>query len=398
MNKNTNVDEHLLRVPLQDLNKCTGMKQVYITNAYTWLPLTAIIDVAFIAHAENVQNSYLQFGGKGIDNSFYTYSRVEYSMSNSAEISISSSSIHHSHFLPFAFSNSSSHSHVFHSFNSRIFHSLGALRDATNKLMHTKRMFQRNGYRLNHYMSAECWGYLCLRLAGKCAIVDGEVERVRRLFLSDLAQEKRKFHRQHITTITIECQEELVSVRKIFGSSFCAGARCAPKLKDGVLPIKIHSAINVVNPPSKGSLMKIKRYKKKMKMSRSCNNNNRLCVDDVCLIDSPVQLTNDELLCCNSKMDMCQLKFDHTTSVVAVTVVFTRLIVGEDQHVIEALRSIGHNQLVEILVVTDLEVGTEFQHDGRLWMVEALDGNIITASNSDDDVIRIDKHLITNLI
>ena len=259
MNKNTNVDEHLLIVPLQDPNKCTGMKQVYITNAYTWLPLTAIIDVAFIAHAENVQNSYLQFGGKGIHNSFYTYSRVEYSMSSSAEISISSSSIHHSHFLPFAFSNSSSHSHVFHSFNSRIFHSLGALRDATNKLMHTKRMFQRNGYRLNHYMSAECWGYLCLRLAGKCAIVDGEVERVRQLFLSDLAQEKRKFHRQHITTITIECQEELVSVRKIFGSSFCAGARCAPKLKNGVLPIKIHSAINVVNPPSKGSIMKIQR-------------------------------------------------------------------------------------------------------------------------------------------
>ena len=189
-----------------------------------------------------------------------------------------------------------------------------------------------------------------------------------------------------------------MSVRKIFGSSVCAGARCAPKLKDGVLPIKIHSAINVVNPPSKGSIMKIKRYKKKMKMSRSCNNNNRLCVDDVCLIDSPVQLTNDELLCCNSKMDMCQLKFDHTTSVVAVTVVFTRLIVGEDQHVIEALRSIGHNQLVEILVVTDLEVGTEFQHDGRLWMVEALDGNIITISNSDDDVITIDKNLITNLI
>ena len=49
MNKNTNVDEHLLRVPLQDLNKCTGMKQVYITNTYTWLPLAAIIDVVFIA-------------------------------------------------------------------------------------------------------------------------------------------------------------------------------------------------------------------------------------------------------------------------------------------------------------------------------------------------------------
>ena len=227
--------------------------------------------------------------------------------------------------------------------------------------------------------------------------MDGEVERVRRLFLSDLAQEKKKFHSQHITTITIECQEELASVRKIFGASFCAGARCAPKLKDGVLPIKIHSAINVVNPPSKVSLMKIKRYKKKMKRSHN-NNNNRSCVVDVCLPESPIQLTNDELLCCSSKLDMCQLKFDHTTSVVAVTVIFTRLIVGEDEHVIKALRLMGHNQLVESLVVTELELGMDFEHDGRMWMVEAIDGNIITASNSDDDVIKIDKNLISNLI
>ena len=145
----------------------------------------------------------MQFGGKGIENSFYCYSTIWYSMSSSAEISISSSNIHHSQFMPFALSRSSSQSHPSHSFNSMICHSLGALRDATNKLMHTKRMFQRNGYRLNHYMSAEYWRYLCSRLEGKCVIVDGEVERVRRLFLSDMAQEKKKFHSQHITTITI---------------------------------------------------------------------------------------------------------------------------------------------------------------------------------------------------
>ena len=54
-----NVDEHLLRVPLQDLNKCTGMKQIYVTNAYIWVPMITIIDVSFIAHAENVQNLYI---------------------------------------------------------------------------------------------------------------------------------------------------------------------------------------------------------------------------------------------------------------------------------------------------------------------------------------------------
>ena len=193
LNQYINVDEHLLRVPLQDLSKCTGMKQIYITNAYIWVPMIAIIDVAFIAQAKNVQNSYLQFGGKGVKNSFYCYSTIRFSMSSSAEISISSSNIHHSQFMPFAFSNSPSNSHFSHSFNSSIFHSLGALRDATNKLMHTRQMFQRNGYRLNHYVSAECWGHVSLRLEGKCAIMDGEVERVRRIFLSDLAQEKETY-------------------------------------------------------------------------------------------------------------------------------------------------------------------------------------------------------------
>ena len=159
-----------------------------------------------------------------------------------------------------------------------------------------------------------------------------------------------------------------------------------------MLPIKLHSALNVCNPPRKGLLTKIKRYKKNRK---SCSNRNRNCsrVVNRCLPLSvlPVQLTDDELLSCNSKMDMFQLKFDHTTSVVAVTVMFTRLIVGEDEHVLEALRSIGHNQLVESLVVSELEVGIEFVHDGRRWMMEAIDGTIITASNSDDEVISIEK-------
>ena len=51
-------------------------------------------------------------------------------------------------------------------------------------------------------------------------------------------------------------------MRRIFGSSFCAGARCAPKIKDGVLPIKIHSAINIVWPSNSDSLLNTNSYRK----------------------------------------------------------------------------------------------------------------------------------------
>ena len=107
--------------------------------------MSAVVDVAFIAHAENVQNSYMQFGGKGVANSYFCYSTIRFSMSSSAEISVVSSILHHSHFFAFAFSNSPSHSHFSHTFNGRIFYALGSLRDATNKLMHTRQMFQKNG-------------------------------------------------------------------------------------------------------------------------------------------------------------------------------------------------------------------------------------------------------------
>ena len=248
--KNNSVEGHLLRVPLENLSKCIGLQQVHRSNAFIWLPMQIISDVAFITHAAVVQNSFLQFGGKGVKNHYYIYSGIRYSSNAHAEIELTYCTIHHSQFNSFANSNSPSLLHISPSFNSRLFNALGALRDCTNKLMYTKRMFQRNGYRTNHYLSAECFGHICSRLRGACAIVDGEADRVRRLFLSDLAQVKRKFHNQKITTIKIETEEELIVLRKLFGVSFCTGARCAPRLKDGVLPVKLHSAINAVVPPS----------------------------------------------------------------------------------------------------------------------------------------------------
>jgi len=62
---------------------------------------------------------------------------------------------------------------------------------------------------------------------------------------------------------------------------------------------------------------------------------------------------------------MTQMKFDHATSIVVVTVVFTRVIVGEDNLVIEILKYIGHNQLVESLAVVNCEVGAEFMQDDQ---------------------------------
>ena len=70
--------------------------------------------------------------------------------------------------------------------------------------------------------------------------MDGEMDRIRRLFRSDLAQTKKKFHGQKINTIIVESQEQLIHICRLFGASFGDGARCDPKLSDDVLPVKSH--------------------------------------------------------------------------------------------------------------------------------------------------------------
>lgn len=410
-----NVKPCFWRVPYNNFDRCLGLVEVHITNAYTWVPLNCITDVAFIAHAETIQNSYLQFGGKGVSNSFFVYSKIRYSIDGDGEMVIASDIINVHEFLSFAPSNFPFSDVMSSSFNNRIFHELGSFKDATNKMMHGRRMFQRNGYRLCHHMSYETWNYLCMRLRGGCTIEDGEVVRVRRMFLSDLAQEKKKFGHERISTISVDTQEQLVCLRRVFGSSFCAGARSAPKLKDGVLKVKLNSIINVVDPPSEVSLKKITRYKKrrsvrliqKRKSRRvvsrcSCSDDPDNCI--VCLDkdSSGSQLTNDELLRCDSKLDSIRIIFDRTTSVAAVTVVFTRHLVSEDQHVIKVLKLIGDSQLAESLSVRELDVGMRFRHVGKTWMVEAIIGKTITSSkvgaNEDEpELLVIDRDKIHNL-
>jgi len=128
-----------------------------------------------------------------------------------------------------------------------------------------------------------------------------------------------------------------------------------------------------------------------LKKRKKNNINNVVCRLSVCCLT----LTNDEILNCDRKCNMIQMKFDHATLIVAVTVVFTRLIVGEDNLVIEILKSIGHNQLVERLAVVNCEVGVEFMRDGQRWMIEEINNCMVTATNCDDEIICVHKSCIT---
>jgi len=208
----------LIPVPYHNYHKCIGLHQAVRTNAYIWLMVNQICDLAFLTHAETIQHGYSQFGGKGISNYYYIYSQIEYEIDieSNSEIKANCRLMHYSHHKEF--------NPAGVSYNSRIYSSLGAFRDTFNKLMHTKRMFQANGYRINQYLSSECFKYIVYKCKGKCVLEDKKVDRVRRIFLSDLAQEKRKFLNQIISIIRIETAEQLQHFRSILGSTFGTGA------------------------------------------------------------------------------------------------------------------------------------------------------------------------------
>ena len=74
-----------------------------------------------------------------------------------------------------------------------------------------------------------------------------------------------------------------------------------------------------------------------------------------------------------------------------MTVIFNQSMVGEDTHVVEVLRLIGHNQLIKSLAVIDFALGMEFLYKSERWMIEEINGCNVTASNLDDNIIFLHK-------
>ena len=64
---------------------------------------------------------------------------------------------------------------------------------------------------------------------------------------------------------------------------------------------------------------------------------------------------------------------------------------------IEILKSIGHNQLVESIAVVNYDVGVEFMRDGQRWMIEEINNCMVTPTTCDDEIICVNKSCITCL-
>ena len=94
----------------------------------------------FVEHVRGIQYGYPIFGCKGVHNSFFLHTLVEFSNFCESFISMCNSSLSALHY-PFAHILSPSVS-LHHLYNYRIYMEVGTLKCAFNEVMHTQSQFQ----------------------------------------------------------------------------------------------------------------------------------------------------------------------------------------------------------------------------------------------------------------
>ena len=170
-----------------------------------------------------------------MENLFCIQSQNIFSVDHNSDLKVECKTLHHTIFCSFAHLDSPSY--IPHSYNYRIYIGLCQLFDHINRIMYTKKMFQTNGFRSSCTINAETLNYLDLKLKGKTMCKNYKVSKVRKLFLDNLSQHKKRFHEQSVSSIGIDTQESLQSTKNELEFSFGVGVRIMSSLKDKVIVI-----------------------------------------------------------------------------------------------------------------------------------------------------------------
>ena len=346
-----------------------------------------------------------------MENLFSIQSQNVFSVDHNGDLKVECTPLHHTHFCSFAHLDSPSY--IPHSYNYRIYIGLCQLCDHINRILYTKRMFQKNSFRSSCTISAETWNYLELKLKGKIICKNYKVSKIGRLFLDNLSQHKKRFHEQSVSSIEIDTQESLQSIRRVSGCSFGVDVRVVPRLKDKVIGLGLDQHFNAVWPPRVVEMSLIVKNRQILKRKGSSQWyrvipeesqwNFLLVIHVVMLIELHVvpivlpELTNDDITSCSRKLDVIKILFDHTTSTVAISIVFTRMKVGGDIEYKHVLKSVSQNKMLSLINNIVINVGKRFLYEGRRWKVELIDGYIVYGSAVDGEGnIVVDKTNCTN--
>ena len=364
-------------IPFETYSVCKGMREVFLSNLGMWCRADDVLDIAFVEHVDMVQYGYSIFGGKGVSNSYIMYSHIKYK-SNSNQFTIEYSPVnklwsfchHHPTFL----NNSPS-------FNHRVLTQLGELRNVVNTLMHTPKAFQGVRKYAQVQIHLETWRYLARKLekgaGGFERLFVRTKERLvsRRRYLVDMVQDKVRLPAPS-EVLLIEDVDDLAAMRSIMGDAFGAGVRKVIKTGSGKIPLCIGDVLNVVCPPTKEQM------------------------DNISRVQGKSRKTDEEHALCRRKRDKIVLRYDPIVSKCYITIVFTRLVISDNEDALHVLRSLNHNTMVELLTRQQCVIVQYccFEFEGGEYFATAVDGNMVSGESRDGRrQINVDASLCTLL-
>ena len=91
-------------------------------------------------------------------------------------------------------------------------------------------------------------------------------------------------------------------------------------------------------------------------------------------------------LCCY-KIDRIVLRYDSLLSRCFITILFTWLVIGDDNDETEALQSINHNAMVYLLAGRQQTIssGIIFEYNGEDYFVTDVVNNVVTVESQDGE-------------
>ena len=156
----------------------------------------------------------------------------------------------------------------------------------------------------------------------------------------------------------------------VMGDIFGVGVRNVVKIGEGVAPLVITDKLNTVCPPTREGMQHITTI---------------LCKS---------HKTNEQCILCCCTRDKIVFRYDPLLSKCFITIVYTPLVIGENDDAMHVLRSINHNVMVDLLTSQQcvIEPYSKFSYNGKEYFATHVDGSMV----SGEDTYGV--HIITTVL
>ena len=121
-------------------------------------------------------------------------------------------------------------------------------------------------------------------------------------------------------------------------------------------------------------------------------------MDSITRIQCESHKTDEEHALCCRKRDKIVLRYDPIVSKCYITIMFKRLVIGDDDDTLHVLRPINHNTMVDLSTAQQCVIGqySRFQFDGGEYYATAVVGTMVSGESIDGRrQINVDASLCT---